>query len=122
MLSGICTPGRTEREVVAYDEPSVELVRALAAQGAVAIENSLLYESIERLFEGFVTASVTAIEQRDPTTSGHSERVATLTVRLAEALAFDGRAAYRGLRFTRAQLRELRYPALLHDFGILGVP
>lgn len=112
----------TEREVLAYDERAVDLVRALAAQGAVSIENSLLYESIERLFEGFVTASVTAIEQRDPTTYGHSGRVATLTVRLAESLAIGGRGPYRGLQFTRTQLRELRYAGLLHDFGKVGVP
>ena len=109
------------REVLPYDQQSVELVSALASQAAVAIENSLLYEDIERLFEGFVTAAVTAIEQRDPTTSGHSGRVATLTVSLAEAVARAGIGPYRGLRFSREQLRELRYAGLLHDFGKVGV-
>ena len=108
-------------QVLPYDQQSVELVSALASQAAVAIENSLLYEDIERLFEGFVTAAVTAIEQRDPTTSGHSGRVATLTVSLAEAVANGGVGPYRGLRFTREQLRELRYAGLLHDFGKVGV-
>ena len=110
-----------DAQVLAYDQQSVELVSALASQAAVAIENSLLYEDIERLFEGFVTAAVTAIEQRDPTTSGHSGRVATLTVGLAEAVASGGVGPYRGLRFTREQLRELRYAGLLHDFGKVGV-
>jgi HD-GYP domain-containing protein (c-di-GMP phosphodiesterase class II) len=112
---------RIEREVLAYDQQSVELVTALASQAAVAIENSLLYEDIERLFEGFVTAAVTAIEQRDPTTSGHSGRVATFTVSLAEAVSRAGAGPYRGLQFTREQLRELRYAGLLHDFGKVGV-
>ena len=40
----------TEREVVAFDDNSVEMTRALAAQGAVAIETSLLYETIERRY------------------------------------------------------------------------
>ena len=110
-----------DTQVLAYDQQAVELVSALASQAAVAIENSLLYEDIERLFEGFVTAAVTAIEQRDPTTSGHSGRVATLTVSLAEAVAIGGVGPYRGLRFTREQLRELRYAGLLHDFGKVGV-
>ncbi|HKW12219.1 MAG TPA: HD domain-containing phosphohydrolase [Gemmatimonadaceae bacterium] len=110
-----------EREVVPYDQQSVELVSALASQAAVAIENSLLYEDIERLFEGFVTAAVTAIEQRDPTTSGHSGRVARFTVSLAEAVGRGGSGPYRGLEFTREQLRELRYAGLLHDFGKVGV-
>jgi HD-GYP domain-containing protein (c-di-GMP phosphodiesterase class II) len=110
-----------EREVIPYDQQSVELVSALASQAAVAIENSLLYEDIERLFEGFVTAAVTAIEQRDPTTSGHSGRVARFTVNLAEAVGRGGSGPYRGLEFTREQLRELRYAGLLHDFGKVGV-
>jgi HD-GYP domain-containing protein (c-di-GMP phosphodiesterase class II) len=110
-----------EREVLAYDHRSVELVNALASQAAVAIENSILYEDIERLFEGFVMASVKAIEQRDPTTSGHSSRVATLTCGLAEAVDRGGPGKYRDVRFTREQLRELRYAGLLHDFGKVGV-
>ena len=110
------------QQVLPYDQPSVELVSALASQAAVAIENSLLYEDIERLFEGFVTAAVTAIEQRDPTTSGHSGRVATFTVSLAEAVGRGGGVGpYRGLTFSREQLRELRYAGLLHDFGKVGV-
>jgi HD-GYP domain-containing protein (c-di-GMP phosphodiesterase class II) len=109
-------PEITAREVIPYDHRSVELVTALASQGAVAIENSLLYEDIERLFEGFVTAAVTAIESRDPTTYGHSSRVAQMSVALAEVVDRGGR-----VRFSREQLRELRYAGLLHDFGKVGV-
>ena len=111
----------TEAEVLPYDARAVELVTALASQAAVGIENSRLYEDIERLFEGFVTAAVTAIESRDPTTSGHSSRVATLTVGLAEAVDRGGEGSYLGVRFSREQLRELRYAGLLHDFGKVGV-
>ena len=110
-----------EREVIPYDHRSVELVNALASQAAVAIENSQLYEDIEKLFEGFVKASVRAIEQRDPTTHGHSSRVATLTVGLAEAIDRGGTGRYRDVTFSKDQLRELRYAALLHDFGKVGV-
>lgn len=110
-----------EREVIPFDNRSVEVVTALASQAAVAIENSLLYEDIEALFEGFVTAAVAAIESRDPTTSGHSARVATLTVGLAEAIDRVGEGTYKNMRFSREQLRELRYAGLLHDFGKIGV-
>ncbi|MBL8996812.1 MAG: GAF domain-containing protein [Gemmatimonadales bacterium] len=117
----LTTPAVVEEQVVPYDQRSADLVAALAAQAAVAIENSRLYEDIERLFEGFVTAAVTAIEARDPTTSGHSFRVATLTTNLAEAVDHGGEGPYRGVKFTREQLRELRYAGLLHDFGKVGV-
>jgi HD-GYP domain-containing protein (c-di-GMP phosphodiesterase class II) len=111
----------TEHEVTPYDQRSVELVNALASQAAVAIENSLLYEDIERLFEGFVMASVQAIEQRDPTTSGHSGRVAKLTEGLARAVDRGGAGVYKDLKFNEQQLREIRYAGLLHDFGKVGV-
>jgi HD-GYP domain-containing protein (c-di-GMP phosphodiesterase class II) len=115
------TPADVERQVVPYSKRTVELVTALAGQAAVAIENSRLYEDIERLFEGFVTAAVTAIEQRDPTTFGHSGRVAGMTVGLAEVVDRAPDGPYRGLRFSREQIRELRYAGLLHDFGKVGV-
>jgi HD-GYP domain-containing protein (c-di-GMP phosphodiesterase class II) len=110
-----------EREVLPFDSHCVEMTTALASQAAVAIENGRLYEDIERLFEGFVTAAVTAIESRDPATSGHSGRVATMTVTLAEAVDRLSTGPYRDLSFTREQLRELRYAGLLHDFGKVGV-
>jgi HD-GYP domain-containing protein (c-di-GMP phosphodiesterase class II) len=117
----LTSPEIVDQEVVPYDNWSVEMVSALASQAGVAIENSLLYEDIERLFEGFVTAAVTAIEQRDPTTSGHSARVATLTVGLAEAVDRAGVGPYSNLRVSRTELREIRYAALLHDFGKVSV-
>ena len=52
------------------------LALSLAGQAGVAMRNARLREDIEVLFEHFVNASVTAIEQRDPVTSGHSGRVA----------------------------------------------
>lgn len=110
-----------ERRVVPFDSRDVELTRSLASQAAVAIDNTQLIESIRRLFEGFVTASVTAIEQRDPTTSGHSGRVAVLTTGLAEVLDRTEEPRFRDVRFTWEQMRELRYASLLHDFGKVGV-
>jgi HD-GYP domain-containing protein (c-di-GMP phosphodiesterase class II) len=109
------------RQVIPYSPHTVKLVKAMAGQAAVSIENSQLYEAIERLFEGFVKAAVLAIEQRDPTTSGHSERVATRTVLLAKVVDRADDGPYRYVRFDPDQLREIRYAGLLHDFGKVGV-
>ena len=109
------------QEVIPFDFEIIELMRSLAGQAAVAVENNSLYESIERLFEGFVTAAVTAIEQRDPTTSGHSFRVADLTVELAKIVDGIENGPYREIRFSPDQVREIRYASLLHDFGKVGV-
>ena len=107
--------------VISFLDDTADIMRALASQAAVAVENNLLYESIERLFEGFVTAAVTAIEQRDPTTSGHSFRVADLTVELAKVVDRIDRGQFADVRFTSDQIREIRYASLLHDFGKVGV-
>jgi len=117
----LSTPEAVAAQVIPYSRRSVEMVQALAGQAAVSIENSLLYEDIERLFEGFVTAAVTAIEQRDPTTFGHSGRVATMTVGLAEVVDRAGDGPFRTVNFSREQLKEIRYAGLLHDFGKVGV-
>lgn len=80
-----------------------------------------LKEDIEKLFDGFVQASVLAIEARDPSTSGHSSRVAELTVGLAEAVNRTPNGPYGPLHFTDQQIKEVRYASLLHDFGKVGV-
>jgi len=108
-------------EVISFDQEIIDVMRSLAGQAAVAVENNLLYESIERLFEGFVTAAVTAIEQRDPTTSGHSFRVADLTVELARVIDRIDHGLYQNIHFSADQVREIRYASLLHDFGKVGV-
>lgn len=110
-----------EAQILSFDERAVTLATALAAQAAVALENNTLYENIETLLDGFVTAAVSAIEARDPATSGHSLRVANFTLGLAEAVDRGGDGPYARQTFTRDQMREMRYAALLHDFGKVGV-
>lgn len=107
-------------QVVPFATRQMEIVSSLASQAAVAYENNHLYENIHRLFEGFVKAAVGAIEQRDPATSGHSFRVANMTVALAEAVNRDEKA-FRSVKFSRAEMKEIRYASLLHDFGKVGV-
>lgn len=107
--------------VLPFDAHSIDMVSSLASLAAVTLEKNMLYEAIQNLFEGFVKASVKAIESRDPTTSGHSERVARLTVRLAEVVDRVDGGAFANVRFSRDELRELRYASLLHDFGKVGV-
>jgi HD-GYP domain-containing protein (c-di-GMP phosphodiesterase class II) len=119
--SRLDSPDAVERQVLAFTPRQQETVQSLAGQAAVALENSQLYDSIQRLFEGFVRAAVTAIETRDPATSGHSFRVANLTVALAEAVDRTENGAYADVRFSRDQMREIRYASLLHDFGKVGV-
>jgi HD-GYP domain-containing protein (c-di-GMP phosphodiesterase class II) len=98
-----------------------QLLLALAGVAAASISNAMLHEEIEQLFEGFANAAVVAIESRDPTTAGHSGRVARVTMGLAEALQHVDTGRWAGTKLDRDEMRELRYAALLHDFGKVGV-
>jgi len=110
-----------EEMVIPFTSVDEELVTSLASQAAVAFENARLIQDIKNLFNAFVDASVTAVESRDPTTSGHSKRVATLTVGIGEKLDALESGPFREVRFTRDQLQEIKYASLLHDFGKVGV-
>jgi HD-GYP domain-containing protein (c-di-GMP phosphodiesterase class II) len=108
-------------EVVSFRPEDLEMIESIASQAAVAIDNKNLLDSIQALFDGFVQASVTAIEQRDPSTAGHSGRVEALTTSLASAVTKIDVGRYRDVFLSDDELKELRYACLLHDFGKVGV-
>jgi HD-GYP domain-containing protein (c-di-GMP phosphodiesterase class II) len=115
------SPAHADRVVQPFHEGMVHLIQSIASQSAVAIDKARLIDDLEHTFEGMVYASVVAIESRDPTTSGHSERVAKLSVELAKAVTEAQPPRLAGVSFTGTQLKELRYASLLHDFGKVGV-
>jgi HD-GYP domain-containing protein (c-di-GMP phosphodiesterase class II) len=117
----LLTPDDVDEQVIPFDARSEELLTTLASQAGISLENAILYAEIQHMLEGFVRASVEAIEQRDPTTSGHSRRVADLTIGLARALPLSGSSVYNHVTWTNDDIRELEYASLLHDFGKIGV-
>jgi HD-GYP domain-containing protein (c-di-GMP phosphodiesterase class II) len=115
------TVDTVEQDVISFRPEDLEMIESIASQAAVALDNKTLLDSIQALFDGFVQASVTAIEQRDPTTAGHSGRVEKLTSGLAHAVTEIAVGKFRDVRLTEEQFKELRYACLLHDFGKVGV-
>ena len=111
----------TSSDPYAFQEADLEILSGVCAETAVALKNFQLYSDIKGLLDGFVCASVQAIEERDPVTAGHSFRVAGYAEALALAMEHAEDASLRAAAFTPAQLREIRYAALLHDFGKVGV-
>jgi HD-GYP domain-containing protein (c-di-GMP phosphodiesterase class II) len=105
-----------------YPADLVPVMLSLATQAAVCLKANQLTASIRRLFEDFARAAIVAVEQRDPTTAGHSNRVAGLTVSLAKVVdrACDGPYAF--VSYSREELREISTAALLHDFGKISIP
>ena len=76
---------------------------------------------LETAFESFAEAISAALETRGAVASGHAQRVAAYALVLARALRRSPQAHEQTL-FSDHQLRELRWAALLHDFGMLAVP
>src|SRR5690242_2853352 len=115
------TVSSVDAEVISFQPDDLEMIESIASQAAVALDNKTLLDSIQALFDGFVQASVTAIEQRDPSTAGHSGRVEGLTSRLARTINEIATGRFIDVHFSEDQLKELRYACLLHDFGKVGV-
>lgn len=109
------------KSFIPFDVEDESILNSLGTQAAICLENVDLYGDVQRLFEGFVRASITAIESRDPSTGGHSERVAKMSVGLARATSECDVGIYRSVRFKEEEIRELEYASLLHDFGKIGV-
>jgi len=87
------------------------LMEAVAGQAAVSIENSRMIKQIQYQFEEFVKASVHAIESRDPATSGHSFRVASLCKEMALAINDQKEGVFSEIYFDENGLKELEYAA-----------
>jgi HD-GYP domain-containing protein (c-di-GMP phosphodiesterase class II) len=115
------TPEDFKEQVIPFHERDMEYAEIVAQQAGIALENAEMHNEIQRLFDGFVNAAVTAIEQRDPTTSGHSHRVAKLTTSLAKFVDKSIDLPFKNITFSEDQMREIEYASLLHDFGKLGV-
>lgn len=118
----VVNPENLNQVTQPYSDWEARIVRSLASMAAISIERNHLQESIENLFEGFVKASIRLIEKRDPTTYGHSERVAALSIGLSTEVNSVTSGPLETVYFTGRQLQEIRYAALLHDFGEVGVP
>ncbi|MCA8938430.1 MAG: GAF domain-containing protein, partial [Planctomycetes bacterium] len=120
-LQKLDDPLETPRRVLPFNDDDVELARMLGTQAGAAIDNVRLYDSISNLFESFVYATVRSIEQRDPSTAGHSARVDRITVGVADIVNRKTEGPFADVAFTDEEMVEIHYAALLHDVGKIGV-
>jgi len=89
----------------------VQLAASFAAQATVAIDNATVYKALEHATLETITALVAAIEAKDPYTKGHCHRVAQ-----------GAQAIGKKMGLSSQQLEDLRWVAMLHDIGMMGVP
>jgi HD-GYP domain-containing protein (c-di-GMP phosphodiesterase class II) len=114
------TPQNAYDVVVPFSESDENTAHSLSGIVGMALENALLYDSIEQMWAGFIEACMTAIDSRDPVTGGHSQRVTDYTMVVAEAMNEDD-ILFPDFRLSPAELRCLKYSCMLHDFGKLVI-
>lgn len=81
----------------------------LVEERSSALRDAL--KNLNELHEATLETLATAIDLRDQGTSGHSRRVADMTIRVAKKLGIDG-----------GELTQIEHGALLHDLGKLRIP
>lgn len=89
----------------------LEFVTNLAGQAAVAAEHALMFQELEETRFEAIMALAEALEFKDASTGRHSDRVLKLSRRVADRMGLDARSK-----------DLLRYAAVLHDIGKIGVP
>ncbi len=106
------------RATLAPDDEWLNFLETLAGQAAIAIDNALLFDDLQRSNLNLIMAYDTTIEGwsraldlRDKETEGHTLRVTEMTMRLAHAMGMSD-----------ADLVHIRRGALLHDIGKMGIP
>jgi len=117
-LGGILLANPPKREFLSGE---LKLGVSLGIQAGFSLQNSLLFEEIESLFDGVVRGLIAAIDERDSTTSGHSARIARICERFALCVNASKDGKFADFEFSSKELREIKYAGLLHDIGKIGV-
>jgi HD-GYP domain-containing protein (c-di-GMP phosphodiesterase class II) len=94
----------------AFGSVDAKLVTTITEQTASFLHNRFLIDDLNGLLIAVLTSLVNAIDAKDPYTSGHSQRVAALSWRIAVELGVPSR-----------QATEMYLAGLLHDIGKIGV-
>ena len=95
-----------------------EFLLNLATQLAIAIDNSQMFEDLNRsnlelslAYDATIQGWAQALELKDMETEGHSRKVVDLTIKLATKIGISAE-----------EIVHLRRGALLHDIGKMGIP
>jgi putative nucleotidyltransferase with HDIG domain len=93
-----------------FTEGRRKMLMVLASRAATALENARLHEELKDVFRQTLQGFTQALEASDMYTAGHSDRVSTYAMWIAE-----------GLGMTPEETEFVRQAGLLHDIGKVGV-
>jgi len=106
------------RATLEPDSEWFDFLNTLAGQAAIAVEIATLFESLQLsnselflAYDATIEGWSHALDLRDKETEGHTQRVTEMTVKLARTFGLSD-----------AELVQVRWGALLHDIGKMGVP
>ncbi|MGE5175994.1 MAG: HD domain-containing phosphohydrolase [Hyphomicrobiales bacterium] len=89
-----------------FQAADLEMLRVLSESAGIAIENARLFKDLEEAYVSTVRLLVSRIEEKDPYTHGHTERVAEYAVGIAKTLGFPPE-----------EVQRIQFGAFLHDIG-----
>jgi HD-GYP domain-containing protein (c-di-GMP phosphodiesterase class II) len=95
----------------AFTNEDEDWLEGLTAVAAGLIEQAQAYDEIERFCDKTLETLAQTIDKRDPLTAGHSMRVTKYSLLMGQRLDI-----------AQDRLDILRYSAMMHDFGKIGVP
>jgi putative nucleotidyltransferase with HDIG domain len=130
LLSILCAPLKVKDNLIGviyvdnrvqsgtFEKEDLHIISSFSNQAAVAIENARLFDGLqasnaelEQAYQATLEGWVRALDLRDKETEGHTQRVTSLTEKLAKAMGIQG-----------DMLLHIRRGALLHDIGKMGIP
>lgn len=109
-------------EAIPFSTSDERLIISLASQAAVSITNTRLIHDLENLFESFIQVIASAIDEKSPYTGGHIQRVAELTMMIAQEINDIHTGKYADVKFNADSLKELRIASWMHDIGKITTP
>ena len=114
--------GQEHDDAVPFSESDRKLAESLASQAAVAITQKALIDAQRDLFEAFIELIAKAIDEKNPTTGKHCERVPQLTLMLADAARDARTGPLASFRMSDDEYYALKVGAWLHDCGKITTP
>lgn len=107
---------------IKFSEFSQKIAESLTSQAAVSLQNRLLINQLQNLFEGLTNLINTAIDEKSPYTGGHCLRVPELTLMLAEAASNETDGPLADFKMNDKDRYELKVAGMLHDCGKITTP
>jgi len=94
-----------------FTEDDTQTLLAIGQHAGLAMENARLHDELGEAYAATIAVLADAIQAKDAYTRGHCEGVSKLAVEVG-----------RRLELGADQLEQVRYAALLHDVGKIGIP